>query len=173
MGTARPAVLADVPRLAALCRQALAEMAPARGGAVFVQREAQAEPLEERFAAALADPTKAMFAGIFDAVMLGYAAVTDETLRDGSSLAVVTDLYVEPAAREVGVGEALMDALIEWATVRGCAGVDATALPGDRLTKNFFESNGFTARLLIMHRRLEGDVDEPVQSVVSEEPARP
>jgi GNAT superfamily N-acetyltransferase len=146
-------------------------MAPARGGNVFVQREAQAEPLEERFADALVDPARAMFAGVFDAVVLGYAAVAAETLRDGSSLAVVTDLYVEPLAREVGVGEALMDAVLEWATARRCAGVDATALPGDRLTKNFFESNGFTARLLIMHRRLDGAVgrpEEPVGSATSE-----
>ena len=53
------------------------------------------------------------------------------------------------------------------------AGVDATALPGDRLTKNFFESNGFTARLLIMHRRLDGEVEEAGVAAVSEEPARP
>ena len=33
-------------------------------------------------------------------------------------------------------------------------GIDATALPGNRATKNFFEAHGFTARLLVMHHAL-------------------
>ena len=32
---------------------------------------------------------------------------------------------------------------------------DAMALPGHRATKNFFEAHGFTARALVMHRRLD------------------
>jgi hypothetical protein len=47
-----------------------------------------------------------------------------------------------------------MDSLLAWASERGCQGVDATALPGDRATKNFFEGSGFTARLLVMHHRV-------------------
>jgi GNAT superfamily N-acetyltransferase len=157
MGTARPAELADVPRLAALCRQALEEMSSARGGALFVLREARAEPIEDTFTAALSDPSRAVFVGVYQDVPLGYAAVGVEVLRDGSSLAVISDLYVEPEAREVGVGEALMGAVLEWAASHRCQSVDASALPGDRLTKNFFESNGFTARLLIMHHRLAAE----------------
>jgi GNAT superfamily N-acetyltransferase len=67
----------------------------------------------------------------------------------------ITDLFVEPGARAVGVGEALMDALLPWFRARECRGVDATALPGNRETKNFFEMSGFTARLLVMHHRFE------------------
>ena len=40
-----------------------------------------------------------------------------------------------------------------WLEARGCRGVDGTALPGDREAKNFYESAGFKARLLTMHRR--------------------
>jgi hypothetical protein len=36
----------------------------------------------------------------------------------------------------------------------GCVGIDALALPGNRQTKNFFESFGFTARAIVVHRRL-------------------
>ena len=157
MGTARPAVLTDVPRLAVLCRQVLAEMEPARGGALFVLREARSEPLEAAFTDELADASKGVFIGEYANAALGYAAISAERLRDASVLAVITDLYVEPAAREVGVGEALMEALVAWATERGCLGVDAVALPGDRQTKNFFEGSGFTARLLVMHHRLVAD----------------
>jgi hypothetical protein len=51
----------------------------------------------------------------------------------------------------------LVDALVEHCTVHGCVGVDATALPGHRAAKNFFETNGFTARALAMHRPLAPD----------------
>ena len=54
----------------------------------------------------------------------------------------------------MGVGEALVADLVEVATARGCLGIDAPALPGHRQTKNFFEGQGFTARLLTMHRPL-------------------
>jgi GNAT superfamily N-acetyltransferase len=62
---------------------------------------------------------------------------------------------VEAGARGVGVGTALMDAAVVWCTEKGCATVDAPALPGDRTTKQRFEAAGFTARLLTLSRRLD------------------
>ncbi|MGH9181071.1 MAG: hypothetical protein ACRDY5_05080 [Acidimicrobiales bacterium] len=50
-----------------------------------------------------------------------------------------------------------MGRLLAWFGDRRCAGIDAVALPGQRATKNFFEGNGFTARLIVMHRRLGAD----------------
>ena len=47
-----------------------------------------------------------------------------------------------------------MDALIEWCRAQGCFGVDSLALPGDRHTKNFFESFGLVARAIVVHRSL-------------------
>jgi GNAT superfamily N-acetyltransferase len=72
-------------------------------------------------------------------------------LRDGTRLGEVTELFVTPEARDVSVGERLLTGLVEWCRSRGCAGVDAFALPGHRAAKNFFESAGFTARALLMH----------------------
>ena len=40
------------------------------------------------------------------------------------------------------------------APTQGCFGVDSLALPGDRHTKNFFESFGLVARAIIVHRSL-------------------
>ena len=68
---------------------------------------------------------------------------------------MVEDLFVLDEARSVGLGETLMDALLDWCRARGCRGVDAVALPGHRATKNFFEESGFTARLIVMYRSLE------------------
>ena len=61
---------------------------------------------------------------------------------------------MEPDAREVGAGEAMMNAVLDWAASMRCRGVDATALPGDRQTKNFFESFGLVARAISVHRAI-------------------
>ena len=64
-------------------------------------------------------------------------------------------LWVDPEARSVSVGEAMLNAIVEWARSQDCASVDAYALPGERITKNFFEAAGFKARLLTVHHRLD------------------
>lgn len=74
--------------------------------------------------------------------------------RPGGTLGIVDWVYVEPEARGVGVGAAMADALLAWFAAQGCTGVDALALPGDRESKQLFESLGLSARLLILHRRL-------------------
>ena len=94
----RPATEADVDRLAALCRQAQAELAPGRGGAVFVAREARPSRSTPA-AAALADPSQRVWAGTIDDVVVGYAVAHVEALRDGGTLGVIDDIYVEPEAR--------------------------------------------------------------------------
>ena len=154
MEAARPATPSDLPHLVALATDALDELAPLRGGAVFVHREGRAAPVAETLAHDLEDPDAVVIAGTIDETVVGYASGRTEVLRDGSTLGVIGDLYVDEGARSVGVGEAMMGELLEWFRSRGCAGVDATALPGNRATKNFFEESGFTARLLVMHHRL-------------------
>ena len=144
-----------MPRLAELCRQALAELrAVDRGGPVFVAREGRAEPVEESLRQAVLDPQCSVVVGTVDDVVVGYATGRVESLRDGTALGVIDDLYVEPEARAVGVGEAMMGHLLAWFRARGCQGLDSTALPGLRATKNFFEESGFSARLIVMHHRM-------------------
>ena len=45
---------------------------------------------------------------------------------------------------------------------RGSIGIDGRALPGDRETKNFFESFGLKARQLVVHLSLTDDATPPV-----------
>lgn len=151
---ARPATDADLPRLAALVEEAVAEQAAARGGAVWAEREARARPAGGSLVAELAAEDHLVLAGTIDEAVVGYAAVHTEALRDGTLLGVLTDIYVEPGARGVGLGEHLVDAAVAWCAERRCRGVDGLALPGNRGTKNFFEAHGFTARAIIVHRRL-------------------
>jgi GNAT superfamily N-acetyltransferase len=157
MVSARPAVEADVPRLAQLCRQVQAELAAQdRGGPLFVTREARPEPVEESLRASVVEPHQTAVVGLIDGTTVGYATGRTEALRDGSVHGIIDDLYVEEEARAVGVGEAMMEVLLEWFRSEGCSGVDSMALPGARATKNFFEESGFSARLLVMHHRMAG-----------------
>ena len=89
------------------------------------------------------------------------AQVLGQRLRNGSTLGVIDDIFVEEGARGIGVGEGMINDIIAWCQDAGCIGIDAMALPGHRQTKNFFEDAGFSARQLVMHRRL-GDDPEPL-----------
>lgn len=155
MESSRPASADDIPRVAELARLMRAELVGMRGGALWLERDAWPEPLDDAYAALLARDDVALLVGTIDRVVVGFGAVVVETLRSGARLGVVTDLFVEEAAREVGVGETLADALVEHCRVHRCVGVDATALPGHRVAKNFFEGHGFTARALTMHHRID------------------
>jgi GNAT superfamily N-acetyltransferase len=154
---ARRAVAADLTRLAELARDAIAELAPSKGGSVWAVREARPEPVEEGLALALSAPNHCVLVGTIDDAVVGYAAVHVEALHDGRALAVLTDLYVEPGAREVGIGEALIDGVVEWARGEQCMGIDSLVLPGNRESKNFFETFGLVARAIVVHRALGGD----------------
>jgi ribosomal protein S18 acetylase RimI-like enzyme len=152
---ARPAEPADLPRLVELVEGAIAELRPGRGGALFARREARADVSVDGLAPFVDNGDAAAYVGTIDDVPIGLATVRLEVLRDGGRLAVVHELYVEPEARGVGVGEALMDAVVAFAEAHRCFGIDAMVLPGNREAKNFFETFGLTARAIVVHRSLE------------------
>ena len=151
----RPARADDVPRIAELTRAAVEELAPMRGGAIWKAREARPEPIEEGIEALLDDPDARVLVGTIDDVVVGYAVVRLEYLADGTVLGVIDDIFVDEGARQVGLGELMIDDLMTWCEERKCVGMDAMALPGHRATKNFFEESGFTARKLVMHHRFQ------------------
>lgn len=157
MESARPATADDVARIAELADRAVAELTVTKGGALWARREARTAPYVESICADLAAPDHHVLVGEILGAIVGYAVVRTESLRDGGVLGVIDDVYVEPEARGVGVGEALMDGIEAWCRDRGCVGIDGLALPGNRETKNFFERFGLVARAIIVHRPLDGD----------------
>jgi ribosomal protein S18 acetylase RimI-like enzyme len=162
MEGSRPATAEDLPRIAELAELARQELVPMKGGALWSAREAVAEPFEDAYGALIERDDAAVVVGTVDETVVGFGVVTLERLRTGATLGVISDLFVEPGARAVGVGEAMADDLVAFCAARGCTGIDALALPGHRSAKNFFEGSGFTARALVMHRELdrrEGDTD--------------
>ena len=154
MQGARAAGPADLPTLAGLAADAVTELVPQRGGAMWARTVGRRPPFHEGLAHALDDPDVLVLCGTVDACVVGYAVARLEAIADGASVAVIDDIFTEPDARAVGVGEAMLEQVLAWATERGAVGVDALVLPGSRATKNFFETFGLTARAIVVHRDL-------------------
>lgn len=140
MISARQTTPGDTPAVSALRNEAEADAAAKRGGAEFMRsRHAGGTPL---------DPD-VEFVALIGSVPVGYASGHRE-----HDTMVIDELFVTADARDVGVGARLLEALTAHATNARCDALASTALPGDRDTKNFFESHGLTAKRIIVGRTL-------------------
>lgn len=146
---ARPARPDDTAWVEQMVAQAGSTIADQRGGAAHLGIDGSEWSLLER----LADPQCEVFVGIIDDAVIGYAVVSYRPTDVGPA-GRIEAIFVEPEAREVGVGEELLNASIAWCQSHGCARMDAVALPGDRHTKNFFETFGMVARAIVVSRAL-------------------
>jgi GNAT superfamily N-acetyltransferase len=147
--SAREANSADVAVLAGLWESAMAELDGQRGGFLLAGSLIRSD-LPATLHEALNDPDRLLVVGLIDDVPVGFAAADcDRNRRE--PLCQIQVIYVEPNARQVGVAEAVLQLVMAWAESKGCVGVDAPALPGNRPAKAFFEGQGFLARLLVMH----------------------
>lgn len=136
---------ANLRRLAAAAR---AEIATERDGPIYLLADAPEGPELGN------SVTRACWVGCVDGHVVGYASARLDPLPNGQQLAVLEEVFVELEARHVSIGELLVGQVVAWATDAGAVGVDAVALPGGREIKNFFEANGFKARVLTVHRPL-------------------
>lgn len=150
----RTAGISDLDDLARLDQATRSSLAATRGGELYFLRNARSEPTQDSYRRDIEDPDCLVLLGSIGEVVVGFAVVSAVQLAGDYLLADINEIFVEEAARDVGVGEALMGSIIDWATERGCQGLDSRALPGDRSTKNFFESNGLVARAILVHRDL-------------------
>jgi GNAT superfamily N-acetyltransferase len=141
----RAAGPADAPTLAGLDAEARSAVRPHRGGAELLEG---CEP-ELRWQDLVADPAWHVLLAEIDTAPVGLC-----TVRRVSATATIHHLFVAEGAREVGLGEDLLAHAIEWATTEGATAIEATALPGDRSTKNLFERFGMKARALTVSRPL-------------------
>ena len=154
MEAVRVATAADVPRLSELVTESMAASVVARAASLF-RHPHRIDLVDVRLQRALEANDRQLFAGTIDDYVIGVALVTIDPSAAHGAVGVIEELYVEPEARQVGVGESLLDACVEWCRQHSCVGVDIAALPGDRNAKNLCENNGFLARTLIMHRNLQ------------------
>ncbi len=153
----RQATEDDLDTLVLLDGEGAAGIDGVRGGHLERQLHGRHGTVRDSFSDDLSDPQTTVFVGTIDTVVVGLLVLRLTELVNGTRIATVTDLFVQIPARGVGVGERLLAGAVEHATQTGCVGIDARALPGDRATKNFFESFGLVARSISVHRSLDQD----------------
>jgi GNAT superfamily N-acetyltransferase len=145
----RPATPDDETRLRRLRDAAFEDLGTARGWEMFAARNAAALPdLHADWSTA----TERVWLGGLEGVELGYLIGSVVPLPSGEMLGVIDAIAVEQAVRGCGIGAALMSVALAWFRAHGCVGVESTALPGERATKNFFEEHGLKARLLTVYQ---------------------
>lgn len=113
------------------------------------------EPVRAGFERAIADDDSLVLIGEIDGYPLGLLLARVEDMKSqarGEQVGAIRVIFVDREAREAAVGEAMRDHALELLRSRGLSKFDAHVLPGHRLAKNFFESGGFSARSIIMHR---------------------
>ena len=150
----RPATPEDDALLGRLREQAFADLGPARGGAMYLQRHAAELPA---LRADWSNADRRVWLGGIENIPGGYLLAASAPLPSGAVIGVIEAIYVDRGARACGIGEAMMSVALDWFRSQGCVGVEATALPGQRATKNFFEEHGLKARLLTVYRSLTDD----------------
>ena len=145
---ARPAVQADVESLASLeadGRRAVADVE--RGGPQWLATHPELGVAG--WSVRLVDPGWYTVVAGLDEVVLAYGAMR-LPLDDPRRVARIETVYVHPDAREVGLGERIVGALMDTATAVGAVEIEASALPGDRETKNLYERAGIKARKIVV-----------------------
>jgi GNAT superfamily N-acetyltransferase len=100
---------------------------------------AGAAALEDMVAATSGRQDRLVVVGTTDEAEVGFLSAHCERTRH-QLIGVIDAIYVEPSARLVGVGDAMINLVVEWCAGRGCAGVDAPALPGSRPAKAFLRA---------------------------------
>ncbi len=153
--TVRPAEIDDVATISDLMNGAIAELRTHRGGEVFVETLHRGDDVSTVLRAALGADDTMVWCGLWESAIVGYAIAT--LAEDGERVVVLREIYTTPEARDVGVGEALIESAIAWAIANEATAIDAQTLPGARSSKNLFERFGLTARLITVRRDLLGE----------------
>ena len=149
--SARRAAAADAADVVALLHEARAAVDGERGGEQWLATAAPPDPTAMQLAAA--DGLR-WYVGCIDDVPVGVAAATPWRWDDGRTVLRIDVMFVMAGAREVGVGEALVDAVFDAARSDGAAAVESLALPGQRELKNLYERVGLVARAIVAHKPL-------------------
>jgi ribosomal protein S18 acetylase RimI-like enzyme len=140
----RPARRDDVEQLEALEREAREALVGERGGDRWLATHAaRASQWCDVIAGAHVE------VAVIDDVVVGYLV-----MRELGRVAYIDEVYITPDAREVGFGDALVEAATAGARSAGCTTIEAEALPGDRDMKNLYERAGITARLIVVSKPL-------------------
>ena len=151
--TARLADLEDEQYFTDLFTTARIETSSSKGFELWNQLESVGNTPESTFKEFTADTQKAIVIGEYEHYPLGYMLIELLTIDDKSATNI-HEVFVDPDARGVGIGEVIMDFTIDWSRANGSALIMGRTFPGDRATKNFFERFRITARLIEVSKEL-------------------
>lgn len=144
--SARPTEDADHDVVAAIASLADNELRGERGGISLLDHD---RPQSD-----WSDATTMSWVGLVDGIVVGTAtAVLD--IGPTKRVALVTDLYVHPEGRGVGVGAAMLELVQAWAVEHDATHLESQVLPGMRDSKNFFERLGMVTRAMRVSRPID------------------
>jgi GNAT superfamily N-acetyltransferase len=89
--------------------------------------------------------------GVVAQQVVGYVCAE---FNSSTSICLITQIFVDPQARQLGIGAHLVGEIVHIARERGSMRLDACALPGDRKMKNLYERVGMPARLIVVSKTL-------------------
>jgi GNAT superfamily N-acetyltransferase len=152
----RRAAIDDAAVLGELEATARDEVGDVRGGARWLEThppigDGWLTAVRERtvFVAVIADSPPD---GKGDDAVVGYLVA--DLVADPLPVARVDQVYVMADARDLGFGDALVAAVMDWGRGAGAELIEAETLPGDRNLKNLYERARVTARLITVSKRL-------------------
>ncbi len=151
--TSRPATNDDLDELTRMYRLLEAEQAALRP--LWPVADGLDEPILDSFCEILDDAESVLLVGTIDDIPVGFLWARPEDLltqANGERVGVIRLIFTEEPARGVGIGDAMASSALDRLRGLGLRYFDARVSPGHRLAKNFFEANGFKARLIFMHR---------------------
>ena len=108
----RLALPTDLDVLENFAAEAVHEQTENRGGTIWSKRDTRNPPYRASLESVLNNPDEDIWIGLIDDVPVGYAVAAVEMLRTGETLGIISDIWIEPQAREVGVGEELINVII-------------------------------------------------------------
>jgi len=155
---ARPATAEDIAALVAMYRDLEDEQGALRP--LWPVADGLDEPVSQSFQHAIENPETLVLVGTIDDVPLGFLLARPQPLLSqggGEEVGTVQLIHTDAAARGVGVGATMMEAAMLWMRGLGLRLFDAIVSPGHRAAKNFFEAQGFSARLIVMHHADDAD----------------
>ena len=144
----RSATVADAVALSDLEREARIEITAFRGHEMLLS---EIESIGALWGSTVGNTLSLVLVAETSGQIVGYAK---GDISATSTSCVVSHIYVDQMARQIGIGAGLIAELARVAKSRGCTTLDALALPGDRKMKNLYERVGMPARLLIASKTL-------------------
>ena len=155
--SSRLASIDDLETLIFLRKEAISELKNKRGGEVLLNLDSFSEDSSENFSYWFDSSDHRIFTGLFGDAVVAYGVLEFLTTNDTQRIASIKEIFVLKDARSVGVGESVIHSITNEAIEHNAIGIDSFALPGDRETKNFFETQGMVARLIHVYRPLESN----------------